>query len=211
MATRKFRFLHILLAALAGFALVAGACTSDDSSGDASDDNASDDAASEKDDEAATAGGEESSEPDGDSAQPEDEGTDADFSATVAEASRQVQESDDACALYEAVAVLATVGNPESPEETRAAVDFYVVLLEKMAETSSEDATSEALRKGAENFKAYAESVDYDPDKMDIDGAGPQFEGSEALDTAMAEYQETEFADCDIPGMPTTGEDDTTG
>ena len=202
MRRHDLRFRHLLLAALAGVALVAGACSDDSGKSDSSD-------TTEKAD---TSNGEDqSSDPsDGTDGSGSDEGPSADFSATVSEAMTAIEESSDPCELYTAVGALASVGNPETKEETKQATDFYVAMLNKMAETSSDPAVADTLRNGASDFEEYAKSVDYDPEKMDLNGTGPQFENSEALDEAMNAYGQTEFSECEIPGAPapevTTGE-----
>ncbi|MCB1272685.1 MAG: hypothetical protein KDB31_14785 [Microthrixaceae bacterium] len=195
MNTEKTRLMRILAVLLATFALVAGACTDDKSSdGDSSSDDSEQDSGSGED------SGTDSGDVEEDSGSEEGEGSGSggDFIEVVAEATEDVQNAGDPCDLYSAVAVLATVGNPETVEETRAAVDFYVVLVNKMADTSSDPANAEALRTGAEQFEAYAKSVDYDPEQMDLAGMGPQFEGSEQLNVAMNEYGNTEFEECDL-------------
>jgi hypothetical protein len=192
------RFRHLLLATLVGVALVAGACSNDSEESDSSDKTAEADTSKDSDqpDEADDSGS--------------DEGPSADFSATVAEAMTAIEASSDPCELYTAVGALASVGNPETQEQTKQATDFYVAMLNKMAETSSDPAVADTLRSGASEFEEYAKSVDYDPEKMDLNGSGPDFESAAALDEAMNAYGQTEFVDCEIPGAPgpevTTGE-----
>lgn len=195
MHRHDLRFRHLLLAALAGVALVAGACSDDSEKSDSSD-------TTEKTD--SSNGEDQPSDPsDGTDDSGSDQGSTADFSATVSEAMTAIEESSDPCELYNAVGALASVGNPETTEETKQATDFYVAMLNKMADTSSDPAVADTLRSGAKDFDDYARSVDYDPEKMDLDGSGPQFENSEALDAAMNTYGQTEFSECDIPGAPT--------
>ncbi|MEZ5237893.1 MAG: hypothetical protein R2716_02690 [Microthrixaceae bacterium] len=208
MRTDKFRLMRVLGVLLATFALVASACTDDNGDGG---DGGSDENQSSAESDSGTDNGGDSGDAGQDSGDSSDEGAQTgDFSSTVAEVSSQVEAAEDACDLYSAVAVLATVGNPETAEETRQAVDFYVLLVNKMADTSSDEATAAALRTGAEQFQAYAESVDYDPEQMDLNGMGPQFEGSSELNNAMNEYGNTEFLDCEIPGTGTVTEDGAT-
>lgn len=209
MTTDKSRLLRLLAIMFAAVALVAGACSDDD--GDSGDDGTEEDSGSED-----TGGDEGTDAEDGSTEGGEgEEGEDAptaDFSTTVAEASTQVEQAADACELYSAVAVLGTVGNPETAEETREAVDFYVLLVNKMADTSSDEANAEALRTGGQQFQAYAESVDFDPEQMDLAGMGPQFDGADELNEAMNTYGNTEFVDCEgLEGSFTTPEGDAEG
>lgn len=194
MRTRDLRFRHLLLATLAGIALVASACTddSDDSKSDSGDKSAEG---------VTTTSSEQTTDTSADTSDPgSDEGAGADFSATVSEAMTAIKDSSDPCDLYTAVTALSAVGNPETKQETKQATEFYVTMLNKMADTSSDPALADTLRSGASEFEDYAKSVDYDPEKMDLNGNGPKLENAEALDAAMNTYGQTEFSHCEIPG-----------
>ncbi|MFV0318716.1 MAG: hypothetical protein ACK5O2_17360 [Microthrixaceae bacterium] len=210
MRTRRSTIPAILLALLAALSLVAGACTKDNATADKGDSDTEQNSNTNDDD---SSSGEDSSDEDtsgDDATQPEPTG---DFSETVSGAMAELEGATDACELYGAVATIGTtVGNPTTKEEVKAASDFYVAMLDKMAETSSDPATADTLREGAKNFGEFAASVDYDPEKMDLNGAGPAIENSEELDTAMNSYAETEFLTCEnISLTPQTGEPDAEG
>lgn len=203
MSEHKLRFRHLLLAAVAGIALVAGACSSDSegSKSDSSDKSETTDTAKDSDQATDTTG--EADNP------TSDEGASADFSATVSEALAAIEGSSDPCELYSAVGAISSVGNPETKEQTQQATEFYVAMLNKMADTSSDPALADTLRAGASEFEEYARSVDFDPKKMDLNGDGPDLANSDALDEAMNTYANTEFSNCEIPGVP--GPEVTTG
>lgn len=207
MRTHDLRLRHLLLVALAGIALVAGAC-SDDSDGSKSDsDKKTDTTESTKDSGEST----ESTEPSEGSDTTEatddsvpEEGASADFEQKVNEAMAAIEDVSEPCELYEATMALSSVGNPETKEQTRLAAEFYVAMLNKMAETSSDKDVAETLRTGAAEFEDFAKNADYDPEKMDLAGEGPDLESSDALDEAMNTYAETEFTECMNPGVPTS-------
>lgn len=195
MRTHDLRLRHLLLAALAGIALVAGACT-DDSEGSKSDsDEKSETTDAGKDSEESTDSTEAPDETVPDDTAPQ-EPPSADFNETVEGAIAAIEDASDACELYDATSALQSVGNPETQEQTKLASEFYVAMLNKMAETSSDPEIAETLRTGAAEFEEFAQSADYDPEKMDLAGEGPDFESADALDEAMNTYAETEFVDC---------------
>ncbi len=170
------------MAVLSALVLVAGACSKDSDGGDT---------APKKDTSSTTADSTEAP------------GASPDFSETVAAAQKAIDGAKDSCELYVAVSALSTVGNPETKDQTRKAVDFYVAMLNKMADTSSDAANAEILRTGATEFEAFAKKVDYDPEKMDLSGTGPDIKDADKLDAAMNSYATTEFANCEIPGTST--------
>lgn len=201
MRMNDLRFRHLLLACLAGVALVAGAC-SDDTEGSKSD---SDDKTESTD---AKKDSEESPDATDDSA-PDDtapeEGASADFEEKVSTAKTAIEGAKDPCDLYEATMTLSTVGNPETQEQTKLASELYVAMLNKMAETSSDEKVAETLSTGADEFEQFAQDADFDPEKMDLAGEGPDLESSAALDQAMNSYAETEFTACmDTTSAPTS-------
>ena len=194
MRSPRIRVMSALLAMFAAFALVAGACTSDKSDSGDGDDN---DSASAEDS---------GSSDDTDSGDTDSTDTDSapsgDFNETVSAAIADVNNAADACDLYSAVATLSAVGNPTTQDEVKQAVEFYVAMLNKMSETSSDPDIAATLKTGATDFQAYAESVDYDPEQMDLNGAGPDMENSAELNAAMDEYGATEFVKCeDLAGL----------
>lgn len=205
MRSRRFRVTSTLLALLAAFALVAGACSSDkDDSSDGGDTKSDDSGSANDSDPNSTDGGgdtDTSDEGDGENVPT------GDFSEIVDAAIAEVNNAADACDLYGAVSTLSTsVGNPTTKDEVELAVGFYVAMLTKMSETSSNPDTAATLKTGAADFQAYAESVDYDPEKMDLDGAGPDVANSQELDTAMNDYATTEFLECeDLAGATPPG------
>lgn len=203
MQSRRFRIPSLLLALLAALALVAGACT-DDGDGDANGDDSSE---SDSNSESSESGDGDSGESTDESGT-EDEAATGDFSEQVGAAMSELESAEDACGLYGAVSTLGvSVGNPETKDEVKLAADFYVAMLNKMADTSSDPATADTLRAGASDFRAYAESVDYDPEQMDLDGAGPQIDNAEEVDAAMNTYAETEFLQCEeLAGLIPEGE-----
>ncbi len=165
MRSPRIRVMSALLAMFAAFALVAGACTSDKSDSGDGDDN---DSASAEDS---------GSSDDTDSGDTDSTDTDSapsgDFNETVSAAIADVNNAADACDLYSAVATLSAVGNPTTQDEVKQAVEFYVAMLNKMSETSSDPDIAATLKTGAADFQAYAESVDYDPEQMDLSGPVP--------------------------------------
>ncbi len=203
MQSRRIRIPSLLLALLAALALVAGACT-DDGDGDSGGDESSE---SDSSSESSGSGDGDSGEST-DETTPEDEVPTGDFSEQVNAAMSELESAEDACGLYGAVSTLGvSVGNPETKDEVKLAVDFYVAMLNKMADTSSDPAIADTLRTGASDFQAYAESVDYNPEEMDLDGAGPQIENAEEVDAAMNTYAENEFLQCEeLAGLIPEGE-----
>lgn len=207
MRSRTSKAISLLLVVIMGLALVAGACTDEDSSSSDKDSEA-ETAKGDEDQGSTTTKGDEGDESDQGDSQGDgsDPGASADFSEVVAKATTEVEGAKDACELYAAVGSLATVGNPETKDQTKEAADFYVVMLNKMAETSSDPEIANTLKTGAKEFDEYAKSVDYDPEKMNLAGTGPQMDSAEALDEAMNTYAETEFRDCTPPeGMAPEG------
>lgn len=192
MISRAHRSISILLVVAVGLALVAAAC---------SDDNKD---ASEKDPKSETAKGDQDSgdktSADGSEADPADsEMTAEEFSAALVAATQAVNDANDSCDLYEASATMQISRLPKTSDEARAYVDFNVVLFNKMADTSADEATAEVLRTGAQNFKAYAESVDFDLEKLNSQSDGEPFVGANELSEASNRYGEEAFTNCAPP------------
>lgn len=205
MRTHDLRFRHLLLVCLAGVALVAGAC-SDDSEGSKSDsDDKTETTDAKKDSEESADATDDSATDDTapDDTAPED-GPSADFEEKVTTAKTAIEDAKDPCDLYEATMTLSTVGNPETQEQTKLASELYVAMLRKMADTSSDPKVAETLSAGADDFEQFAQDADFDPEKMDLAGDGPDVENAEALDEAMNSYAETEFAACMETTAPTS-------
>lgn len=211
MRMNDLRFRHLLLACLAGVALVAGAC-SDDTEGSKSDSDDKTESTDAKKDSEESPDATDDSAPDDsapDESTPDDtapeEGASADFEEKVSTAKTAIEGAKDPCDLYEATMTLSTVGNPETQEQTKLASELYVAMLNKMAETSSDEKVAETLSTGADEFEQFAQDADFDPEKMDLAGEGPDLESSAALDQAMNSYAETEFTACmDTTSAPTS-------
>ena len=78
---------------------------------------------------------------------------------------------------------------------------YYVLLLNKMADTSSDPQVAETLRSGASTFEDYAKSVDYDADALDLNGAGPDYEGAADTEAAMDQWLNAELTACVDPSL----------
>lgn len=178
--TRRSRLLFTLLAVFAALGLVTGACSSDEQS-------------QEQQDEAQSTGETDGSDETDDSS--------ADFATTLQEAQGALEEATDACDVFDAVSLVAQVDGPVSSDDARAATEYYLTLLTKMGETSSDPQAAETLAKGAEEFRKYAESVDYDSEALDLNGAGPAYPGAEETEAAMDQWLNTELTACVNPSL----------
>ncbi len=200
---RSLRVLFALLAMLGAVAVIGTACTDDKSSDDTSKD---DDANTAKDADQST----ETSDSSSDSSDAgSDSGSSADFTAAVEAANKSLDAATDACGVVEATNELVSVGDPSTTDEVKAAVQWYVAFLNKAADTSSDAATADQLRTSAKAFQDYAESVDYDPDTMDLGGDGPDYPEAAATEAALNQWYETEYAAC-APDTTDSGTTDTT-
>lgn len=197
MRMNDLRFRHLLLACLAGVALVAGACSDDSDQSKSDSDDKTETTDAKKDSEESPDATDDSAP---DESTPDDtapeEGASADFEEKVSTAKTAIEGAKDPCDLYEATMTLSTVGNPETQEQTKLASELYVAMLRTMAETSSDPKVAETLSTGADEFEQFAQDADFDPEKMDLAGEGPDLESSAALDEAMNSYAETEFTAC---------------
>lgn len=198
-STRPF-LAATLVALLASLALLAGACSNDGEKSDSTTTTASD----EESDSTTTAADEESGQGD-QGTDPAEDGTDStaggDFETQVAAATKELEAAEDPCAVFDAVGTLSQTPDPTTADEVRSAVDYYVALLNKMADTSSDPALADTFRTGATEFADYAESVDYDPAKMDLSGEGPDLPSMEAVNTAFDTYFQSSMADCMPDGL----------
>lgn len=181
-----------LAVALASLALLAGACGGDDEGGEFSAKTTT----TEKSD-AGKATDEESST----TAAPDDGGETtttaaADFNEGVDAATKALESAEDPCDVFDALTNIAAVGDPTSREETEKATKFVVLMLRKMAETTSDPALATTLEEGATAYEEFGEKNDYDPGAMNLSGDGPDIPEAEAIDTAMNTYSETEMASC---------------
>ena len=183
--------LTLLLLALAALVLVAGACTDDKES------DTSDSGDSSQDSADATEGGD--SDSDSDSGLAGNEGDnlpEGDFDEVVTAATAELKDAGDACEVFDVLNGMTVVGNPETEQETETASKFFVELTRKMSELSSDPELADRLATAADNYDEYAQSVGYDPEKMDLNGAGPNYEGAAGDEAAMDEWFESELENC---------------
>ncbi len=184
------RILTMLLALFATVALIAGACSNDEKS---SEKDAEPDKAEDAGDTAAT--------DDADSPKDDSDASGEDFTTTIEQAKAQLNEATEACDVFDAVGMVTDVSGPESSDDVRAATDYYVLLLTKMGETSSDPQVAETLDAGATQFRAYAESVSYDPEALDLNGEGPDYPGAAETEAAMDQWLNAELTGCMDPSL----------
>ena len=121
---------------------------------------------------------------------------DADFVTTVTAAQDALAGATDPCEVADALNDVAATGNPEAPEEIELAVEYYVTLLNAMADTGSDPAVAEALRSGAEGFAAFAAENDNDLEALDLSGDGPDYPEAAATEAAINDWVNAELAAC---------------
>lgn len=182
---RGLRVLAPLLATLAVVALIAGACGSDNNSA----------GSSKKDKDSTTsttAKGSDNKSDSTESTAPKGE----DFTSGIQTAMKQLESASSPCDVYEVFNTVQNVNPPKTKEETKLASEYYEKLLMTAANTASDPATAKTLKEGATKFAEYAKSVDYDPKKMDFEGSGPQFDGADAMQSAMQTYSSKDLMPC---------------
>ncbi|MGI9577975.1 MAG: hypothetical protein ACR2OH_07240 [Microthrixaceae bacterium] len=167
------RFRACRVGLVAGLALVIGACND---SGTA---NPEDDSNNHTNDNSAGSDSEGTGE--------ETTGTPGDISALEA--------STTACEVLANMGAAFANNQPTTTEEVRADVDAFVLMVNKMAETTSDPALADRLRAGAENHRQFAEDVNYDPAVMDPTEQ-PDYPGAEADAAAISEWFGADAATC---------------
>lgn len=107
----------------------------------------------------------------------------------------QLKAATEACEVMESADPLFNNLEVTTVEDTKQFVESFVLVVNKMADTTDDADLADRLSTAARNVQRFAERNEYDPARVNSEGQ-PSYDGSEADFAALDEWYENEIESC---------------